>query len=193
MKSKEEYTDEELVNFINQQHSEINHPDSECLAILYNRYYGKIYNKCISLVKDPSESFDLTEEIFIKIFYNLIHFRGDSSLSTWIYTITQRHCLEFFRKLAKGNTFIMNFELNGNDIPELQEVFEETEDRETLMMGLINQLSEEERDLLLLKYGQGISIERLQEMFKISASAIKMRLKRSRERLNHLYLKAIRD
>ncbi len=56
-----------------------------------------------------------------------------------------------------------------------------------MMFSLINNLPEAERKLLLLKYSEGESIESLQEMFQLSASAIKMRLKRSKDKLNELY------
>lgn len=59
--------------------------------------------------------------------------------------------------------------------------------QEAMMFSLINNLPEAERKLLLLKYSEGESIESLQEMFQLSASAIKMRLKRSKDKLNELY------
>lgn len=55
------------------------------------------------------------------------------------------------------------------------------------MYSLINALPEKERTLLNLKYLQGESVENLQTQLNISGSAIKMRLKRSREKLNMLY------
>ena len=61
-------------------------------------------------------------------------------------------------------------------------------DMENVMFSLINNLPAGERELLLLKYSKGESIEALQYIFHLSASAIKMRLKRSKEKLNQLYL-----
>ena len=44
-----------------------------------------------------------------------------------------------------------------------------------------------ERELLVAKYTKGESIEQLQESYDVSPSAIKMRLMRTKEKLNHLY------
>ncbi len=59
------------------------------------------------------------------------------------------------------------------------------------MYSLIKALPEKERDLLNLKYLQGESIENLQQQLNISGSAVKMRLKRTREKLNMLYALAL--
>ena len=58
------------------------------------------------------------------------------------------------------------------------------------MFTLINKLPETEKELLLMKYSKGESIDSLQAMYHISSSAVKMRLKRSKEKLNQLYMVA---
>ncbi len=59
------------------------------------------------------------------------------------------------------------------------------------MYSLINALPEKEKNLLNMKYLQGESIERLQVQLNLSGSAVKMRLKRTREKLNALYALAL--
>jgi RNA polymerase sigma-70 factor (ECF subfamily) len=70
----------------------------------------------------------------------------------------------------------------ADSIPE-----ENEEDKNSIMLALIYSLPPEERNLILKKYETGISIEELQDELHLSASAIKMRLKRSREKLNMMY------
>jgi RNA polymerase sigma-70 factor (ECF subfamily) len=52
---------------------------------------------------------------------------------------------------------------------------------ESTMLALLNTIPETEKTMLLLKYNDGQSIEHLQTQFMLSASAIKMRLKRARQ------------
>jgi len=59
---------------------------------------------------------------------------------------------------------------------------------ERIMMSLIERLPEKEKQLFMLKYANGESIETLQRLFHLSASAVKMRLKRTKEHLQELYL-----
>jgi RNA polymerase sigma-70 factor (ECF subfamily) len=181
MKTLEKNSDEALIK-------EVLLNNADAYGELYCRYQKKVYQKCLSLIKDPDDAFDLAEEALIKALNSLRSFRGDSAFSTWLYIITHRRCLEALRKKSKQN-FIP---LNGHE-EYFHDLTEESGDKpeiEKIMLTLIEKLPESEKQLLLLKYSQGVSVESLQIMFHLSASAVKMRLKRSRERLNQLYLVA---
>ena len=161
--------------------------DAKALGELYSRYYQKVFQKCLTMMKDEDLAFDLAEESLMKAFDNLKGFRGGSSFSTWLYTITHRHCLEALRKQSRTN-IQSSSELEESREPAA-DFFEnsELEEREATMFALINALPEEERNLLLLKYTQGETIESLQKSLEVSSSAIKMRLMRTKEKLNQLY------
>jgi RNA polymerase sigma-70 factor (ECF subfamily) len=185
MKTFEKLRDEELIEKILQH-------DQDALGELYYRYYKKVFQKCVSLIKDHDEAFDLAQEALMKAFDNLKKFRGDSSFSTWLYIIVHRYCLEALRK--RNKRFALNSELGlGEDIEDLIEgntMSQDQSDTENIMFSLINNLPENERELLLLKYSKGESIDSLHSMYHISSSAVKMRLKRSKKKLNQLYILA---
>ncbi|HBK89503.1 MAG: RNA polymerase sigma factor [Cyclobacteriaceae bacterium] len=177
-------TDEQLVSAIRQE-------DRHALGELYNRYYKKVFNKCYSFTRKQDEAFDLAQEALMKAFDHIGSFKGESSFSTWLYTITHRHCLASLKK--QGRFQFHTLEENTmaeDDVREVSPLAEEASERaeqELIMYSLINALPEKERTLLNLKYLQGESVENLQSQLNISGSAIKMRLKRSREKLNMLY------
>src|SRR5436190_2896757 len=83
--------DEELVRAIRQD-------DRAALGELYNRYYKKVFNKCFSFTRKQETAFDLAQEALMKAFDNIHSFKGESSFSTWLYTITHRHCLAALKK-----------------------------------------------------------------------------------------------
>lgn len=182
MKKLEMITDEALVAACRKN-------DREAWGELYNRYYNKVFHKCLSFVKNHDEAFDLAEEALLKAFSHLNGFRGDASFSTWLFTITHRHCLEALRKNNKrlSESHDLEEEIRSQADPEREASFNEG-DPKALMLTLIDVLPGNEKQLLLLKYSQGESIEALQEKFNLSQSAIKMRLKRTKEKLNHLYV-----
>lgn len=183
MKNLEKFTDQELIDHTLKG-------DSAAYGELYNRYYQRVYHKCISLVKDDELAFDLAEEAILKALNNLKSFRGDAAFATWLYIIVHRHCLEFIRKESRHTKTItlLKHEHEITLADETHEEFGEDDQMEQIMMSLIERLPENERQLLLLKYAKGESIEALQKMFHLSASAIKMRLKRTKEHLQQLYL-----
>jgi RNA polymerase sigma-70 factor (ECF subfamily) len=164
----------------------------EAFGELYHRYYKKVYHRCLSFAKDPDEAFDLAQEALMKAFDKLHTFRGDASFSTWLYTITTRHCLAGWKKehRKKGVTLPAVAEQHHYDLPEEDGVADRAE-QETIMFRLLHALPEPELQLLTLKYKDGVSIEKLQATLDLSSSAIKMRLKRSKEKLNVLYSLAL--
>ncbi len=175
-------SDEELV-------AAIRLDDRPALGELYNRYYKKVFNKCFSFTKKQDEAFDLAQESLMKAFDNIHSFKGESSFSTWLYTITHRHCLANLKKKSRFQFHSLEENTVNNDTRDAS-VAEEHVDRDEqdlIMYSLINALPEKERSLLNLKYLQGESIENLQARLNISGSAVKMRLKRSRQKLNALY------
>jgi RNA polymerase sigma factor (sigma-70 family) len=185
MKTVEKFKDEELIKKILQD-------DQDALGELYDRYYKKVFQKCLSLMKDNDEAFDLAQEALMKAFDNLKNFRGESSFSTWLYIIVHRHCLEALRK--RNKRLVINAELDSGKeaeyLTDSNTLSQDQSDIENIMFSLINNLPENEKELLLLKYSKGESIDSLHSMYHISSSAVKMRLKRSKEKLNQLYMLA---
>jgi len=188
MKRNEEATDEELVNAIRRE-------DRHALGVLYNRYHKKVFHKCYSFTRNQEEAFDLAQEALMKAFDNIPSFKQESSFSTWLYTITHRHCLAAVRKKGRYQFHSIEdqdgrMELKGGLSSDSDETHESAE-RESIMYSLINALPSVERELLHSKYLKGASIDELESALQISGSAVKMRLKRTREKLNVLYSLAL--
>jgi len=180
-------TDEQLV-------AAIRLDDRHALGELYNRYYKKVFNKCYSFTRKQEEAFDLAQESLMKAFDHIHSFKGESSFSTWLYTITHRHCLAALKKNGRFQFHPLEDNQQDEDQRDASPLSEESHERaeqELIMYSLINALPEKEKNLLNLKYLQGESVESLQTQLNISGSAIKMRLKRSREKLNMLYALAL--
>lgn len=166
----------------------------ESVGVLYQRYYQKVYHRCLSLCKDPDEAFDLAQDALLKAFDHLPAFKGKSSFSTWLYTITFNHCREFFRKSKRLYVCRLDEHYEESGETDCEAFTEDTpaqDQAESTMLDLLNTISETEKRMLFLKYHDGESIENLQVMFSLSESAVKMRLKRAKEKLNTRYARAV--
>jgi RNA polymerase sigma-70 factor (ECF subfamily) len=164
------------------------------MGVLYQRYFQKVYQKCLSFSKDPAQAFDLAQDVLLKAFDHLHAFKGNSSFSTWLYTITYNHYREFCRKAKRLVVLPLGIDYPDQDQrPDLglMEGAAGQENSQNRLMDLLNNLTETDKKMLLLKYYQGRSIENLQQQFDLSAGAVKMRLKRARHRLNSLYRRAV--
>jgi RNA polymerase sigma factor (sigma-70 family) len=174
--SKTQTTDEDLVDAYKAG-------NNECLGTLYARYYKKVYHKCLSHTKNPDVAFDLAQDILLKAFGKINTFLGNSSFSTWLYVVTNNHCIAFLRK--SKNIYFENIDLCFNMEDEISDIEErlQFEKREQYLATHLGEISEIERKMLILKYQNNYSIFDLQQEFNMNASAVKMRLHRAKHKM----------
>ncbi|MBC8153804.1 MAG: sigma-70 family RNA polymerase sigma factor [Bacteroidetes bacterium] len=153
---------------------------------LYQRYLGKVYQTCLSFTNDTQAAQDYAQDIFLKVFRKLDSFEHQSSFSTWLYTIAHNHCLDQHRRRKRLPTEPLAPDL----VQTLAGSSPFTDDANENQLRLIEQqlakLSPLDEDLLRLKYERGLSVVALSQHYQLSESAVKMRLKRSRDRLRSL-------
>jgi RNA polymerase sigma-70 factor (ECF subfamily) len=166
--------------------------NAAAMGVLYQRYFQKVYHKCLSLSRDADQAFDLAQDILLKAFERLHTFGGKSSFSTWLYALTYNHYRDVFRKSRRLVVSRLG-EQEPGEAPDAEVAAEEGEPEPPYgtMLALLNKLPDAERTLLLRKYRDGESIEHLRGQFSLSAGAVKMRLKRARTKLNQLYGRAV--
>ena len=176
-------TDEALVKLIITSH------DPLLFKVLYDRYVFTVFNKCLSFSKNNQEAEDICQDIFIKLLIKIKSFKGDSRFSTWMYSFTYNHCVNYYHrnKFKKYEKNILNIEQMYDEVP-MQASHDDLEllrlKKLKTAMGLI---PNEDKEILILKYQDFKSIKDLMELHNAGESAIKMRLKRAKEKLLGVY------
>lgn len=74
--------------------------DPDAFASLFHTHKARIYSICLRMTNNTAEAEDLTQDAFLQVFRKLCTFRGDSTLSTWLYRIAVNTVLMHFRKKA---------------------------------------------------------------------------------------------
>ncbi|OIN60920.1 RNA polymerase sigma factor [Arsenicibacter rosenii] len=152
--------------------------------LLYRRYAQKVYRRCFSLIKDPVLAEDFTQEIFLRVLHNLPNFKERSTFSTWLYAIAYNYCMDQIRHANRQTTVGIGEEL-------IQTLTDEESDTIEFQLShlsrVLQYLPADERTLLRLKYEEDQDIKALAHTLNIKDSAIKMRLKRSRDKIRRLY------
>ena len=157
--------------------------NAECFRLLYDRYAGKIYGKALTMLRKEAAAKDATQEIFTKVFLNLDKFQGQSKFSTWVYSVTYNFCIDLIRKEKRSRDLFAEEVENPPD-HEAAEV----PDQELLSMqvaelrAVLRELKDSDRRLLLMKYKDGVKIRDIAALFGKNESAIKMQLKRAKEK-----------
>lgn len=156
--------------------------------VFYSRYSMLIFKRCFSLLKDEYIAEDACQEIFLKIILNFSSFKGRSKLSTWIYRITNNHCLD---KLKKKHKQFIHWE---DDYMKYAKIEDETyKDRITshlktdIIPSVFEKIQSHYKKILLMKYEENLSIQEICSIINKSESATKMQIKRARLKFKKLY------
>lgn len=180
------YSDEELVQlFVLTQKNSF-------FEELYERYADKVYRKCLTLVKDSARAEDFTHDIFLKLIFKLGSFKEEARFSTWLYSITYNYCMDQLRVNKKRGETNLEEELEiADEDVDVSVLIEEKDADARRLHRAIDHLSTEERSILMMKYLDDLSIRDIAGVFRITESAVKMRLLRSRESLRKKYLEVL--
>jgi RNA polymerase sigma-70 factor (ECF subfamily) len=173
--------------------------DQSAFELLLKKFERKVFGLIYQIVRSPSEVEDIAQEVFTKLYFSLPQFRLEASFEAWLYRITINQCYDFLRK-RKRDAQVMESDLSEEEAiffekfgsitqPHYPDISKRLEVRE-VAEKLLNELPPKDRSLLILKEIEGFSIEELTEILKTSASAIKLRLFRARNRLKLVYDKS---
>ena len=161
----------------------------QSLSDIYNRYYQKVYQTCFYYTRNHDDAFDLAQDVMLKAFAHLEAFEGKSTFSTWLFAITRNHCLSILAR--KGRFFyedvhtankLMAEELSSEDFENRVKM----EQLEQEIGNYLDLLPGKDKQLLELKYFHKYSVKELQQELNLSASAVKMRLLRARQRIEQI-------
>lgn len=174
--SSEELSDEALVALAARESS-----DGPAFSQLVQRHRERVWRICYRLLGNDHDAQDAAQEVFVRLFVNLSKFEGRSRFTTWLHGIALRTSLSLRRSRTRRRlreTKASEAQPDAMDARSATACPLSPEVRE-----LLDELSEEDRAMVILKYAEGYTFEELAEMFEMTTSACKMRVSRARERL----------
>ncbi|MVM35620.1 sigma-70 family RNA polymerase sigma factor [Spirosoma sp. HMF4905] len=163
-------------------------PPSDTFDSLYQRYVEKVFQKCLGMTKDTNTAQDYTQDIFIKVFEHFDSFQHRSSFATWLYSISHNHCLDQIRLGKRLTTAPLTHEVASDVADQTDSV----EVRLQMLDNLLQRLPAQEVAFLRLKLEEGLSIKEIAARYQLKESTVKMRLKRTRDKLQALYAEQLR-
>lgn len=159
--------------------------DSEAFRLLVEAYQTQVYRLALRMCGEAAAD-DVTQEAFLAAWRALPEFRGTCRFSTWLYRLTTNAAIDCLRreKRHRGTDDLDGVELpDGGDTP--QETAERSETRNAVRAALC-QLTDEHREVLLLRYMQELDYGEIARALRISEGTVKSRINRAKARLKEL-------
>ena len=157
---------------------------------VYNEFHPKIL-RYVSRMTSPDDAEDITQDIFMKVNRSLDGFRGESSLSTWIYRIATNTALDWLRSVSRiPSNPISASELEALDQNVWTEETRSTTDEEIVrdemndcIREFIERLPADYKAVMLLSKLDGMKGREIADILDISLETVKIRLHRGQQRL----------
>lgn len=168
--------------------------DQAAFEQLLDHYQKPVYHQALRLVGNPEDAADVTQEVFLKVWKHLPSFRGESSFSTWLYRLTDNAALDLIRreKKRRGDSSLDDEEgaltLPADPAPTPHQAIEQKELHQAVAEGLA-QLSEEHRQVLVMREINGLSYEQIGSILDLSPGTVKSRIARARISLAKFFQK----
>jgi RNA polymerase sigma factor (sigma-70 family) len=167
---------------------EILHGSQAAMEVLVNRYYKMIFAYIYRGIGQYHTSYDLTQEVFIKMMKAVGKFNGEAgSFKNWIFKIAVNTVKDYFKgREYKGYTEAI--EINNGKWDEEDNVVEfasRISQREEIKNAVM-QLPDFQRDTIILRFYHDMKIKDIARITDSSESTVKSRLRQGIEKLKDI-------
>ena len=164
--------------------------EGDALAIerLVQTYQAEVYRLALSILDDPDEADDATQEAFVAALRALDSFRGESSLKTWLFRITVNVCrnrLGRAQSHGKLQQILQSLFMQEQAHPEKEAVRNESD---SALWRAVRTLDEKHRLPVILRYYHDLPVAEIAELLHIPVGTVHSRLNHARASLRS-YLK----
>lgn len=165
------------------------HGNDDAFTQLVETYQKPVYNLCYRMLGEPELAEDAAQETFLRAYQNLHRYDSSRAFGTWILSIAAHYCIDRLRK-KKFSVFSMDaededgmlFEVADPASPDPEAESAKLEDRKHLHL-MLKGLDPTDRAAVIMRYWYDYSEVEIAQSLKLTVSAVKSRLHRSRKAL----------
>ncbi|GAC1619293.1 MAG: hypothetical protein PVS2B2_12500 [Candidatus Acidiferrum sp.] len=169
---------------------------------LVTHYHGPVYNLILGMLGDTADAADGSQEVFLKAFRGIHHFRQGSSLKTWLYRIAIREALNhkrWFKRHLQKNVSLDAEAEEGHNAIEVEDLglspFQQfaAHEIQAAVQHALSQVPDVFRSAVILRDLEGLSYEEVAEVLECSVGTVKSRILRGRRSLKEMLEPLLRE
>jgi RNA polymerase sigma-70 factor, ECF subfamily len=165
--------------------------DKAAFETLVRRHQHRVFAVARGILKRQEDVEDIAQQVFVKAYFSLKRFDQRAAFSTWLYKITVNECWDLLRK-RKARPLVYESDFSEEQSRQYaapdREVAQGPDTSERMAMrerleGMLSQLEQRDRAMLVLKEVEGFSVEEIADSMGLNANTVKVRLFRARRRI----------
>lgn len=172
------------------QQAQRGHPEALQQLVLSQQHY--VYSIAMSVLKNPDDAADLTQEAFIRLFRALPQYNGESRFTTWLYRLVVNLGRDELRRRGRQVPIASSDDDQEQDyITEIADddrwidpaLALDSQELRAQIREALNQLEEHYRLVLTLYYFEDMKYTDIAEIMGIPLNTVKSHIRRGKERL----------
>ncbi|MEK7407745.1 MAG: sigma-70 family RNA polymerase sigma factor [Acidobacteriota bacterium] len=148
----------------------------EAFELLLSAYQNKVFRLACGMLGNEALAEETAQDVFVRIWKALSGYRGEASLSTWIYAIARNTCLTAIRRGASREEVSL-------DDPAAQAAAAHREENRGEVFAELARLPEKYRQVLTLFYMEEKSYEEVARLLDLPMGTVKSHIHRARKQL----------
>ena len=167
--------------------------DTQAFRQIVETHQDMVVRTCYAFVHNDNDAQDIAQEVFVNVYLSLKNFKGQSSLSTWIYRIAVNASLKHIRDNRKHSILhrldaIFDFTKAREPIhlphdPTNPELILTDQQRADAVHSAIDALAENQRTAFVLTQYDELSYQQVADIMNISTSAVDSLIHRAKSNL----------
>jgi len=166
--------------------------DRDAFKTLIDLHGDRVYNTVLGILQNTDDASDTAQEVFIEIFRSIGNFRGDASVTTWIYRISVQKSLELIRSRNRKKRSAIILSLFGKEdrLHVASDsafchpgVMMENKQRAEILFKAISRLPESQRIAFTLHKVENLSHAEIAEVMNNTVSSVESLIVRARQNL----------
>ena len=156
--------------------------ESRAFDILVERYQTRVTHLVYRYVKDTDIALDLVQDVFLKMFKNLVRFKGESKFSSWLFRVAVNDCIDYLRKVkVRKEQSLDHYQDSGFDVADehrdlkTAEVLERKQERKRVRQAL-EALPQNQKAVVVMKVYEEMTFDDISEILQEPVSTVKSRL-----------------
>lgn len=165
--------------------------DVDSFSALVLSYQERLYNFLLRLTSCREDAEEVLQDVFLRVYKYLYRFDIDRSFSTWIYCIAVNTFKDYYKR-KKRRYSACSYE----NVSHMAECFKNHPDivyerKEHLIeiIGIINNLKEDQKIAVILKYIQNFTYMEIGEILGVTSDNAKMKVSRAKKIIEASYRK----
>ena len=159
------------------------------MSVLFERYHLRIYNFFFRLTFDMDVSQDLTQNLFYRMIKYKHSYKSEYTVKSWIFQIARNLHADYCKEEKRSQElFLKTDKYTVEPLDDTEEYHEDDYDR---LEKAISDLSDEQKEIIVLSRYQGLKYEEISAITNQSVAAIKVAMYRAIRQLRGIYFKQI--